>query len=136
MPSAHRQIFDELEKITCADLKSSDRLVRLVEGKLALIEIRNVVTALEHDELVALATLFKNLVVDVLSDRYQAASVRCFAHACVALDYLLDPDDDICDTQAVGGHRDDALFLQKTYSRFKREFEAYRDWRARTGNPW
>src|SRR4029453_16708371 len=77
-----------------------------------------------------IAIVFIELLRDTLEDRYQALSIRAFAHICVALDYFLDPDDAIIDTQQ-GGLVDDMIFLQKTYDRFKFEIEKYKDWRNR-----
>ncbi len=124
MSSSHHALFQELEKITCAELQSSQRLIELLKEKLNLLNAGD----FGHEQAGRTATVFIELVKDTLEDRYQALSIRAFAHICVALDYFLDPDDAITDALQ-GGLVDDMIFLQKTYNRFKSEIEKYKRWK-------
>ena len=128
MGSTHHALFHELGKLTCAELQSSQRLVHLLRAKLNLLTPGD----FGQDRTAELAVVFTNLLKDTLEDRYQALSIRAFAHVCVALDYFLDPDDAILDTDR-GGLVDDLIFLQKTYSRFKAEIDNYRQWKEKVG---
>jgi hypothetical protein len=126
MGSSHHALFQELGKLTCAELQSSQRLVELLKEKLNLLTPGD----FGHERAGEIASLFTNLLKDTLEDRYQTLSIRAFAHVCVALDYFLDPDDAILDTSS-GGMVDDLMFLQKTYNRFRAEIEVYKDWRQK-----
>ena len=135
MPSSHVKVFEELKRLTCKELKSSNKLVELITTKLNIISTSSAVSLQGYDELQELAGLFLSIIQDVLSDRYQNVSIRCFAHLCVALDYLLDPHDSVRDTDP-GGHADDREFLIKTAGKFKEELNRYREWKNATGNKW
>ncbi len=124
MSSSHHALFQELEKVTCAELQSSERLIGLLKEKLNLLQAGS----FGHEHAGRIATVFIELLKDTLEDRYQALSIRAFAHICVALDYFLDPDDAVIDTLQ-GGLVDDMVFLQKTYSRFELEIEKYKAWK-------
>jgi uncharacterized membrane protein YkvA (DUF1232 family) len=126
MSSSHHALFQQLEKITCAELQSSQRLIELIKEKLNLLDAGD----FGHEQAGGIATVFIELLKDTLEDRYQALSIRAFAHICVALDYFLDPDDAISDS-VQGGLVDDMIFLQKTYNRFKLEIEKYKRWKDR-----
>ena len=126
MGSSHHALFNELGKLTCAELQSSQRLVDLLKEKLNLLTPGD----FGHDRAAEIAVLFTDLLKDTLEDRYQGLSIRAFAHVCVALDYFLDPDDAILDTDR-GGLVDDLMFLQKTYDRFKPEIERYKEWKKK-----
>jgi hypothetical protein len=135
MSSSHQNVFEELKKLTCQELQSSRKLVDLLTAKLDLVSPSSVNSLQGYDQLQELARLFLAAILDVLRDRYQALSIRCFAHLCVALDYLLDPDDSIRDSDPKG-HEDDREFLRKTAERFKSELDHYRKWKQQTGDPW
>jgi hypothetical protein len=126
MSSSHHALFQELEKMTCAELQSSQRLIELLKEKLNLLTSGD----FGHEQAGGIAIVFIELLKDTLEDRYQALSIRAFAHICVALDYFLDPDDAVTDPQQ-GGLVDDMIFLQKTCDRFKPEIERYRRWKER-----
>lgn len=125
MSSVHHVLFKQLEKLTFAEFKSSHQLIELLKEKLNLIPPGCFGTERAGE----IATVFTNLLKDTLEDRYQAISIRAFAHICVALDYFLDPEDAILDSLD-GGLVDDMMFLQKTYLRFKPEIEAYKKWKT------
>jgi hypothetical protein len=126
MSSSHHALFHELEKLTCAELQSSQRLIELLKEKLNLLRAGD----FGHEHAGGIASVFIELLKDTLEDRYQGLSIRAFAHICVALDYFLDPEDAIIDTQQ-GGLVDDMIFLQKTCNRFKLEIENYKRWKER-----
>jgi len=126
MGSSHHALFNELEKLTCGELRSSQRLIELLKEKLNLLRPGD----FGHDRTAEIAVLFINLLKDTLEDSYQALSIRAFAHVCVALDYFLDPDDAIIDPSQ-GGLVDDLMFLQKTYDRFRTEFDRYKQWKQK-----
>src|SRR5262245_18826663 len=124
MSSSHHALFHELEKVTCAELQSSQRLIELLKEKLNLLQAGD----FGHEHAGRTALVFIELLKDTLEDRYQALSIRAFAHVCVALDYFLDPDDAVLDS-VQGGLVDDMIFLQKTYHRFQAEIEKYKRWK-------
>jgi len=130
MPSSHLAIFQQLEQLTFQELKSSDRLVSLMRAKLDLLNPGQ----FADQRCSELARVFCELVRDVLEDRYQNCTIRAFAHICVALDYFMDPAEQIPDGQA-GGLVDDMQFMLRTHERFQREIQQYREWRARIGQP-
>ena len=123
MPGSHHAVFQELEKLTFRELQSSERLIRVLQAKLALLDP----SQFTDQQCEALARTFIAIMQDVLTDRYQDISIRAFAHICVALDYFLDPSEAIPDAR-VGGLQDDLTFLLKTEARFSREIDAYRRW--------
>jgi len=85
-----------------------------------------------HDaECERLARLFAGLVEDVLSRGYGDLSLRAFIHACAALDYLLNPHDELAD-HGPRGLEDDARRLREAYEAFRGEFEAYEKWVEKT----
>jgi uncharacterized membrane protein YkvA (DUF1232 family) len=124
MNSSHHALFEQLEKLTCAELKSSRRLVELLKEKLNLLNPGD----FGHERAGEIARVFIELLKDTLEDRYQALSIRAFAHVAVALDYFLDPNDAVLDPSQ-GGLVDDMIFLQKTYDRFKAEIDQYKRWK-------
>ena len=124
MNSSHQALFKQLEKMTCGELQSSRRLIELLKEKLNLLNVDD----FEQDRAGEIATVFIDLLKDTLGDRYQALSIRAFAHVAVALDYFLDPNDAVLD-DARGGLVDDMIFLQKTYDRFKSEIDTYKRWK-------
>src|SRR5438309_645737 len=123
MSSSHQALFKQLEKVTCAELRSSRHLIELLKEKLNLLTPGD----FGHDGASEIAVVFINLLKDTLEDRYQALSIRAFVHVSVALDYFLDPHDAVTDATP-GGMLDDMVFLQKTYQRFKSEIDAYKRW--------
>ena len=135
MPSSHHNVFEELKKLTCKELHSSTKLVEILSAKLDLINPSSLHAVAGFNQLQELARLFLAAIQDVLRDRYQDLSIRCFAHLCVALDYLMDPEDSIRDTDPKG-HEDDREFLRKTADRFKDELQSYRVWKLKTGERW
>ena len=128
MSSSHHALFKQLETLTCGELQSSRRLIELLKEKLNLLDPGD----FGHERAGEIATVFTEILKDSLQDRYQALSIRAFAHIAVALDYFLDPDDAVLDS-AQGGLVDDMIFLQKTYQRFKPEIDKYRHWKQEQG---
>jgi hypothetical protein len=135
MPSSHQNVFEELKKLTCKELKSSASLVDILTTKLDIISPSSLNALDGYDQLQELARLFLSIIQDVLRDRYENLSIRAFAHLCVALDYLMDPEDSIRDSDP-HGHEDDREFLRKTAERFKGELQDYKKWKLKTGEPW
>jgi len=72
--------------------------------------------------------LFRDLVRDALSRRYDKLSFLTFAHICVALDYFLTVTD-ACHDHEKDGLFDDIQVITRTREKFKEEIEAYRKWR-------
>ena len=130
MPSSHFSVFKELESLTFRELQSSDRLVTIMRAKIGLLDPNQ----FADSRCSQLARVFSELIRDVLEDRYQDLSIRAFAHICVALDYFIDPDEQIPDTRA-GGFVDDLQLMVKTEQRFRADVQRYRDWRNRIGQP-
>jgi uncharacterized membrane protein YkvA (DUF1232 family) len=130
MPSSHYAIFQELESLTFQELKSSQRLVEIMRAKIGLLNP----SQFADQRCSEIVRVFAELLRDVLEDRYQDVSIRAFAHICVALDYFIDPAEQIPDADP-GGFVDDLQFLIRTEQRFQRDLQKYRDWRKRTGQP-
>lgn len=131
MPSAHHEIFRQLEQLSCREIRSSGKLVELVLEKVNLLDR----SQFADEECERLARVFLDLVKDVLADRYQDLSIRAFTHICVALDYFLDPLESLPgslpDSQP-RGFTDDLRFLVRTHERFQGEVEKYVAWKKRT----
>lgn len=72
--------------------------------------------------------LFRDLVRDALTHRYDKLPFLAFAHICVALDYFLTVTDAHHDHE-VGGLFDDIQVITRTKEKFQDEIEAYRKWR-------
>lgn len=72
--------------------------------------------------------LFRDLVRDALSHRYDKLSFLTFAHICVALDYFLTVTDAHHDHEE-GGLFDDIQVITRTKEKFSDEIDAYRKWR-------
>ena len=121
--SIHERAFESLRSIRVRDIHPS---VKLKEAILAKSDAyRN---GQFHDaECERLARLFAGLVEDVLSRGYGDLSLRAFIHACAALDYLLNPFDELAD-HGPRGLEDDAKKLRDAYECFRSEFEAYEKW--------
>ena len=73
--------------------------------------------------------LFRDLIRDALTHRYNKLCFLTFAHICVALDYFLIVTDAHHDYEE-GGLFDDIQVITRTRERFNDEIEAYRKWRA------
>lgn len=130
MSSSHYAIFQQLEQLTFQELKSSERLVSLMRAKIDLLNPGQ----FADQRCSELARVFCELVRDVLEDRYQNLTIRAFAHICVALDYFIDPAEQVPDGRP-GGFVDDMQLMLRTEQRFHREMQQYRDWRNRIGQP-
>jgi hypothetical protein len=103
-----------LDQITFRELKSSEKLIESLRGKLCDLDPN----AFSDQELARKANVLTELLRETLLDRYQALSVRAFAHIVVALDYFLvlhegEPDS-VLDTLA-GGYMDDLLRVNEVF---------------------
>ncbi len=129
--SAQSHLFREFQKLTFTELRNSRQLVELVGAKLDLA--RDVQSA--DSELEKHARLFAEMLTESLRGNYQSLSVRAFAHICVALDYLLDPqdlEDEAGETDTKpGGLASDKTLLLKTAARFQDEIAAFKLWKAK-----
>jgi uncharacterized membrane protein YkvA (DUF1232 family) len=130
MPNSHQAVFASLEKLTFRELHSSARLIEVMREKVSLLDT----TSFAGQQCEAMARTFIALIRDVLEDRYQDLSIRAFAHICVALDYFLDPSEQIPDASP-GGLMDDLQFLNKTATRFADDLRKYRQWQAGNQRP-
>lgn len=72
--------------------------------------------------------LFRDLVRDALSHRYNELSLLAFTHICVALDYFLTVIDERHD-HLPAGLLDDIQVINRTREKFKDEIEGYLKWR-------
>jgi uncharacterized membrane protein YkvA (DUF1232 family) len=125
MPDSHQTVFASLEKLTFRELHSSARLIEVMREKVALLDPK----CFTGQQCEAIARTFIAVIRDVLEDRYQDLSIRAFAHICVALDYFLDPSEQIHDASP-GGLMDDLQFLNQTATRFAEDLRKYRQWQA------
>lgn len=126
MPTSHHRIFAQLQQLNCGELKSSAKLISLLQAKISLLDT----SQFDHNECAPIARLFAEVLKEVLADRYQTLSIRAFAHLAVALDYFLDPLEESPDSH-LGGLLDDLQFLRATERRFALEIQAFKKWRAR-----
>jgi hypothetical protein len=129
--SSQSHLFQEFEKLTFKELRSSRRLVEFINSKLDLV--RDI--SFPDQEIQQKANLFAEMLTETLRDNYQALSIRAFAHISVALDYLLDPDDagakDGEPDINPGGLASDKILLLRTAMRFDREIQAFQQWKAK-----
>jgi hypothetical protein len=119
-----------LDEITFGELRSSEKLVESLRQKLGQLEV----SRFPDEELALKANLLIEILRETLLDRYQALSVRAFAHFTVALDYFLtlherDPDS-IKDTLP-GGYVDDLKRINDVFRQFDRDIKAFLDWKGR-----
>ena len=122
-----------LDQITFRELKSSHTLIESLRGKLDDLDR----DAFLDQELARKANLLTELLRETLLDRYQALSVRAFAHIVVALDYFLilheQEPGSVRDTLP-GGYVDDLLRVNEVCRRFERDIAAFLDWKSRQPN--
>ena len=109
-----------LDQITFAELKSSKGLIEALRGKLGDLDT----SKFPDQELARKVNLLTEILREPLLDRYQALSVRAFAHITVALDYFLTLHEDepgsIKDTLP-GGYVDDLVRVNQVLERWIRD---------------
>jgi hypothetical protein len=119
-----------LDEITFAELRSSKKLVEALRAKIGDLNPQK----LTDQELSRKVNFLIEILRETLMDRYQALSLRAFAHMVVALDYFLSLDEhepgSIKDTYE-NGYVDDLQRMNAVFTRFSREIKAFEDWRAR-----
>jgi hypothetical protein len=119
-----------LDQITFAELRSSPRLIDALRGKLG--DLRQ--AQFPDEELSRKVNLLTDLLRETLLDRYQALSLRAFAHIAVALDYFLTLREDAPDAikdSLPGGYVDDLRRVNDVISRFEPEIRAFQQWNER-----
>ena len=119
-----------LDEITFAELRSSPKLVDALRGKLG--DLRS--AQFPDEELARKVNLLTDLLRETLLDRYQALSVRAFAHIAVALDYFLTLREDAPDAvkdSLPGGYVDDLRRINDVCQRFEPEICAFQRWSER-----
>ena len=119
-----------LDQITFAELRSSPKLMDALRGKLG--DLRR--AHFPDEELALKVNVLTDLLRETLLDRYQALSLRAFAHIAVALDYFLtlceDAPDAIKDSLP-GGYVDDLRRINDVWRRFETEIRAFQRWSER-----
>ena len=119
-----------LDQITFAELRSSRSLIESLRGKLGELDP----IQFTDQELARKVNLLTEILRETLQDRYQALSVRAFAHITVALDYFLTLHEgepgSIRDTLP-GGYVDDLRRVNLVFQRFDREIQAFQEWKSR-----
>ena len=119
-----------LDQITFAELRSSPKLVDALRGKLG--DLRQ--AHFPDEELAHKVNVLTDLLRETLLDRYQALSLRAFAHIAVALDYFLTLREDAPDAikdSLPGGYVDDLRRINDVCRRFEPEIRAFQQWRER-----
>ena len=119
-----------LDQITFAELRSSPKLVDALRGKLGDLRAAH----FPDEELALKVNVLTDLLRETLLDRYQALSVRAFAHIAVALDYFLTLREDAPDAvkdSLPGGYVDDLRRINDVYRRFEPEISAFQRWSER-----
>ena len=117
-----------LDQITFAELQSSDKMISVLREKLCTLDPSKFT-----DELLAARV---NLLIDILRetllDRYQALSIRAFAHIAVALDYflVLSEEGGIPDSMP-HGFTDDLKVVEQVCQKFQQEIRAFKEWKMR-----
>ena len=74
-----------LDQVTFAELRSSQKLIEVLKSKVQTLNREKFV----DDLLGQRVNMLIELLRETLLDRYQALSIRAFAHIAVALDYFL-----------------------------------------------
>jgi hypothetical protein len=119
-----------LDQITFAELKSSKNLIEALHGKLGDLDT----SKFPDRELARKVNLLTEILRETLLDRYQALTVRAFAHITVALDYFLTIHEQepgsVKDTLP-GGYVDDLVRINAVFNRFDREIQAFQQWKSR-----
>jgi len=119
-----------LDQITFAELCSSPKLVDALRGKLG--DLRQ--ARFPDEELAHKVNVLTELLRETLLDRYQALSLRAFAHIAVALDYFLTLREDAPDAvkdSLPGGYVDDLRRINDVCRQFEPEIRAFQQWRER-----
>ncbi len=117
-----------LDQITFGELKSSDKLITTFREKLHTLNASKFT-----DELLAIrVNLLIDLLRETLLDRYQALSIRAFAHIAVALDYflVLSEEGGIPDSLP-HGFSDDLKVVDQVCQKFQKEIVVFKEWKAR-----
>lgn len=119
-----------LDEITFAELRSSKKLVEALRAKIGDLNPQK----FTDQELSRKVNFLIEILRETLMDRYQALSLRAFAHMAVALDYFLivneQEPDSIKDTYP-DGYTDDLRRVNAVFRRFAKEIHAFEHWRAR-----
>ena len=119
-----------LDEITFAELRSSKKLVEALRAKIGDLDPHK----FTDQELSRKVNFLIDLLRETLMDRYQALSVRAFAHIAVALDYFLsvkEQDKDSIKDTYEDGYVDDLRQINAVFRQFEREIKAFEHWRAR-----
>jgi len=119
-----------LDQITFAELRSSPKLMDALRGKLG--DLRR--AHFPDEELALKVNVLTDLLRETLLDRYQALSLRAFAHIAVALDYFLTLCEDVPDAikdSLPGGYVDDLRRINDVWRRFETEIRAFQRWSER-----
>ena len=119
-----------LDQITFAELRSSPKLVDALRGKLG--DLRH--AHFPDEELARKVNVLTDLLRETLLDRYQALSLRAFAHIAVALDYFLTVREDAPDAvkdSLPGGYVDDLRRINDVCRQFEPEIRAFQQWSER-----
>ena len=119
-----------LDQITFAELRSSPKLMDALRGKLG--DLRR--AHFPDEELALKVNVLTDLLRETLLDRYQALSLRAFAHIAVALDYFLTLREDAPDAikdSLPGGYVDDLRRINDVWRRFETEIRAFQRWSER-----
>ena len=119
-----------LDQITFGELRSSPKLIDALRGKLT--DLRS--ARFPDEELALKVNVLTDLLRETLLDRYQALSVRAFAHIAVALDYFLTLREDAPDAvkdSLPGGYVDDLRRVNDVWRRFEPEISAFQRWSER-----
>jgi hypothetical protein len=124
-----RKGLSGLAGLTFGELKSSDKLINLLTQKVHELDPSRV----ENQVLEKRVRTLLELLRETLADRYQNLSIRAFAHILVALDYLLQVQDETPDTHE-GGLNDDLQQLEEVFRNFKTEIEDFQNWYSRQQN--
>lgn len=118
--------INELRNLPFSDIRRGGRLIDVLTRKLQeLDENKFQDQLLEHRVRLLLA-----LLTETLADRFQNLSLLAFAHMIVALDYFLRVDDSLPDTMD-GGYSDDLKVVQKVFTDFETEINAFKAWQAK-----
>jgi len=121
--SAHLRAFESLRNVKVRDFRPAVKLKEAVLLKTGAFRRGQ----FHDEECERHARFFVRLIEDVLGGIYGDLTLRAFTHACSALDYLMNPNDELED-HGPRGLEDDAKRLRDTFENFRGEFEAYREW--------
>lgn len=119
-------MVNDLRGLKFTDLREGQTLINVLTRKVNELDP----TKFQEQVLASRVRLLLDLLIESFAGRYQDLSLLAFVRIIVALDYFLRTDDETPDTLA-GGYSDDLAVIQKVFTDFSHEIEAFEKWQSR-----